>query len=47
MPVILSADGYILTCSHVVEIGKRLEVVLPNGKKLTGKLLGRFRQWRL
>lgn len=38
---IISADGYILTCSHVVEIGKKLEVVTSDGTKYVGKLLGR------
>ena len=38
---IISADGYILTCSHVVEVGKTLEIVLSDGKAYEGLLLGR------
>ena len=38
---IISPDGYILTCTHVVEIGKRLEVTTSDGKTYPAKLLGR------
>jgi S1-C subfamily serine protease len=38
---IISADGYILTCSHVVDIAKRCEVILSSGKIYPAKLLGR------
>jgi S1-C subfamily serine protease len=37
---IISPDGYILTCTHVVEIGKTLEVVTSDGKTYQAKLLG-------
>lgn len=38
---ILSADGYIATCSHVIDIAKRIEVVLPNKKVYKATLLGK------
>jgi len=38
---IISEDGYILTCSHVVEIGKRIEVVTSDGTTYEAELLGR------
>jgi len=41
---IISADGYILTCAHVVDIAKRCEVVLSNGKTYPAKILGRNRK---
>ncbi|HBP20858.1 MAG TPA: hypothetical protein DEA08_24100 [Planctomycetes bacterium] len=37
---IISPDGYILTCTHVVEIGKTLEVTTSDGKTYQAKLLG-------
>ena len=37
---IISADGWILTCSHVVELGKSLEIVTSDGKTYPGKLAG-------
>ncbi|MBI3723637.1 trypsin-like peptidase domain-containing protein [bacterium] len=41
---IISADGYILTCSHVVDIAKRCEIVLSNGKTYPAKMLGKNRK---
>ncbi|MGE0713714.1 MAG: S1C family serine protease, partial [Planctomycetota bacterium] len=38
---IISPDGYILTCTHVVEIGQTLEVVTADGKSYKAKCLGR------
>jgi S1-C subfamily serine protease len=38
---IISEDGYILTCAHVIDIAKRCEIILSNGKVYTGKLLGK------
>ncbi len=38
---IISADGYILTCAHVVDIAKRCEVVLSSGKTFPAKMLGK------
>jgi S1-C subfamily serine protease len=38
---IISADGYILTCAHVVDIAKRCEIILPNGKTYPATLLGK------
>ncbi|RME76304.1 MAG: hypothetical protein D6785_13935 [Planctomycetota bacterium] len=37
---IISKDGYILTCAHVVELGNRIQVTLWNGKSYTAKKLG-------
>lgn len=38
---IVSADGYVLTCSHVVEIASEIEVTLPDGRTFGGTLLGK------
>lgn len=38
---IISADGYILTCAHVVDIAKRCEVILSSGKTYPAKMLGK------
>jgi serine protease Do len=38
---VISPDGYILTCAHVVDIAKKVVVVFPDGKEFPGKLLGR------
>ena len=38
---IISKDGYILTCAHVVDIAKRCEVILPSGKVYKAEILGR------
>ena len=38
---IISADGYILTCAHVVDIAKRFEVILSSGKTVPAKMLGK------
>ena len=38
---IISPDGYILTCTHVVEIGKSWKVTTSDGKVYDAKLLGR------
>jgi S1-C subfamily serine protease len=38
---IISPDGFILTCSHVVEIGQRLEVSTPDGKTYPAQCVGR------
>ena len=38
--VIVSPDGYILTNYHVVEAADAIEVVLPDGRKAPGKLVG-------
>ena len=37
---IISADGFILTCTHVIEKGFRCEVTLANGKVFKAKQLG-------
>ena len=41
---IISSDGYILTCSHVVEISKTLKITTPDGKVFDGTLLGRSKR---
>jgi S1-C subfamily serine protease len=41
---IISHDGYILTCSHVVEIGEHLDVVTADGKTYAGHSIGRNRR---
>ena len=38
---IISPDGYILTCTHVVEIGESLEVTTSDGKTYRAELVGR------
>ncbi len=38
---IITDDGYILTCSHVVDIANRVEVVLSDGTYLDAKVLGK------
>jgi S1-C subfamily serine protease len=38
---IISPDGYILTCSHVIEIGTRVEVISPDGTSREAKVVGR------
>ncbi len=38
---IVSEDGYILTCSHVIEIGKRIEVYTADGTKYDAKVVGK------
>ena len=38
--VIVSDDGYVVTNYHVIEGGQRFEVVLPNKRTLSGKLVG-------
>lgn len=38
---LISADGYILTCTHVIEIGNRLEVSTADGKTYVGKVVGK------
>lgn len=38
---IISEDGYILTCSHVVELSSTLEVVTSDGTVYPAQLLGR------
>lgn len=39
--VIISADGYIVTNNHVVENASAMEVVLPDRRSFTGRLVGR------
>ena len=39
--VLISADGYIVTNNHVVENASEIEVVLPDRRSFTGKLIGR------
>jgi S1-C subfamily serine protease len=38
---IISKDGYILTCSHVIDIASRVEVVLSDKTVLKAKVLGK------
>src|SRR5262245_1894108 len=39
--VVVSADGYVLTNTHVIgNAGADIRVTLPDGKELTGKLVG-------
>ncbi len=38
---IISADGYILTNNHVIEDARDIRVTLPDGRKYTGRLIGR------
>jgi serine protease Do len=38
--VILSADGYIITNNHVVDNTTKLLVTLPDGKKMSAKIIG-------
>ncbi|MFD2365248.1 S1C family serine protease [Pseudoduganella sp. GCM10020061] len=38
--VIVSPDGYILTNYHVVEAADQIEVVLPDGRRAIGKVVG-------
>jgi len=37
---IISADGYILTCSHVIVNASKIRVILPDGRELAAKMLG-------
>ncbi|MEJ6978946.1 trypsin-like peptidase domain-containing protein [Pedobacter sp. P351] len=39
--VLISADGYIVTNNHVVENASAIEVVLPDRRSFTGRLIGR------
>ncbi|MCK9556030.1 trypsin-like peptidase domain-containing protein [bacterium] len=39
--VIISPDGYILTCNHVVDKAVEIEVNLPDGRKFPGVVKGR------
>ncbi|HEY8961939.1 MAG TPA: trypsin-like peptidase domain-containing protein [Luteolibacter sp.] len=38
--VVVSAEGLILTAAHVVQGTEELQVVFPDGKEVTGKVLG-------
>ena len=38
---IISEDGYILTCTHVIEIGEHIEVVTSDGVRRQGTVVGR------
>jgi len=38
--VVVSADGLILTAAHVVQGAEELQVVFPDGKEVTAKVLG-------
>ncbi len=40
---LISADGYILTCAHVIDIGPRAKVTLSDGREFEAELLGRNR----
>lgn len=40
---LISADGYILTCSHVIDIGPRATVTLSDGRAFEAQILGRNR----
>ena len=39
--VIISSDGYIVTNNHVVDGAKKLEIMLSDGSKITGELVGK------
>lgn len=41
---LISRDGYIITAQHVVGEGSQVEVVLADGKRLHGQVLGRDRR---
>ena len=41
---IISADGYILTATHVVEIGKTIQVVTSDGRFYPAKVVGQNRR---
>ena len=41
---IISADGYILTATHVVEIGKTIQVVTSDGRFYDAKVVGQNRR---
>src|SRR5688572_13474545 len=38
---IISADGHILTCSHVIDIASEYEVTLSTGETMPARLLGK------
>ena len=38
--VLISADGYLLTCAHVVAGVQRIEVILTDRTLLVGRVLG-------
>ncbi len=38
--IIVSPDGYILTNHHIVEDAERIQVMLNDGRKITGKVVG-------
>lgn len=38
---IVSEDGYVLTNNHVVAMGERIQVELPDGRRFEGALIGR------
>lgn len=39
--VIVSSDGYIVTNNHVVDNSTKLQVTLPDGRRVTGKIVGK------
>ncbi|MBZ0186137.1 MAG: S1C family serine protease, partial [Candidatus Obscuribacterales bacterium] len=39
--VIIRADGFILTNNHVVQKADKIQVTLPDGRKLKGEVVGR------
>ncbi len=39
--VILSSDGYIVTNNHVVDNSTKLQVTLPDGRRVTGRIIGK------
>ena len=39
--VVISADGYIITNNHVVDHSTKLQVTLTDGRKVTGKIIGK------
>jgi S1-C subfamily serine protease len=41
---IISPDGFILTCSHVIEIGARIEVARPDGTTYPARVVGKNRR---